>query len=138
MLPKADFQIFYFELESLLNKLVKPCSFFFFFRKIILNKNAECSTFIKKVNLLFNSPESGHVSHVIKFLRTPVLQNTSGWVLLPINIPLKKAARWLNWRLTWLCYSYICYGTHGQQMHRFPFYSQNFFLKSLFNASGGN
>ena len=51
-LLKADFRIFYFELETLLNKLVKLCDYFF--RKIFLNKNAECLIFIKKVNLLTN------------------------------------------------------------------------------------
>ena len=51
-LLKAYFRSFYFELETLLNKLVKLCDYFF--RKIFLNKNAECLIFIKKVNLLTN------------------------------------------------------------------------------------
>ena len=53
LLPKADFIIFYFELETLLNKLVELCSSFFF-RKIILKKNAESIIFVKNVNLFTN------------------------------------------------------------------------------------
>ena len=49
LLLKADFRIFYFELESLLNKLVKLCSYFF--QKIFSDGNAECFIFIKKANL---------------------------------------------------------------------------------------
>ena len=39
-LLKADFRFFYFELETLLNKLVKYVAIFFF-KKIISNKNTE-------------------------------------------------------------------------------------------------
>ena len=56
LLLKADFRIFCFGLETLLNKLVKLCSCFF--RKIILNKTAECFIFIKKVNLFSNRPKN--------------------------------------------------------------------------------
>ena len=54
LLLKADSRIFYFELETRLNKLVKLCSYFF--RKLILNKSVQCFIFIKKVNLFSNSP----------------------------------------------------------------------------------
>ena len=55
-LLKADFRIFYFELKSFLNKLVKLRSYFF--QKLFLNSNAECFIFIKKVNLFSNRPTS--------------------------------------------------------------------------------
>ena len=46
LLLKADFRIFYFELETLLNKLVKLCDYFGY----------ECFISIKKVNLFSNRP----------------------------------------------------------------------------------
>ena len=46
LLLKADFRIFYFELETLLNKLVKLCGYFGY----------ECFISIKKVNLFSNRP----------------------------------------------------------------------------------
>ena len=56
---KADFRFFYFELETLLNKLAKLCSYFF--KKRISNKNAECFIFI---NLFSNRPQSGQTHSV--------------------------------------------------------------------------
>ena len=53
---KADFIIFHFELEILLKKLVKLCSYFF--EKKILNKKVEYFIFIKKVNIFSNRSSS--------------------------------------------------------------------------------
>ena len=64
-LPKTDFSIFYFELETLPDKLVKLCSPFF--RKITLNKNAECFIFIQKVKLFSNRPWKELFSHCLVF-----------------------------------------------------------------------
>ena len=64
-LPKTDFSIFYFELETLPDKLVKLCSPFF--RKITLNKNAECFIFIQKVKLFSNRPWKELFSHRLVF-----------------------------------------------------------------------
>ena len=61
LLLKADLRIFYFKLETLLNKLVKLSSYFFF-RKVILNKNAKCFIFIRKVNLFSNRPYTKFLS----------------------------------------------------------------------------
>ena len=48
LLQKTDFRIFYFELETLLNKLVKYVVICL--REKNLNQNTECLIFIKKVN----------------------------------------------------------------------------------------
>ena len=50
LLPKADFRFFYFDLESLLNKLVKLCSSFF------------SEKFLKKVNLFSNRPHNKSIA----------------------------------------------------------------------------
>ena len=49
--------MFYFDLETLLNKLVKYVVLFF--RKIILNKIAECFIFIKKSTYFLTGPKIG-------------------------------------------------------------------------------
>ena len=56
ILDVSVFRVFYFELETLLNKIVKLCRSFF--RKMILKKNTECFIFIQKVNLFCNKPKS--------------------------------------------------------------------------------
>ena len=50
LLPKADFRTFYFEFETLLNKLIK------YLILLNLNENAECFISIKKVNLFCTTP----------------------------------------------------------------------------------
>ena len=68
LLLKADFRIFYFELETLLNKLVKLCSYFF----VKNNFKQECS-------VLFSSEKSTY------FLTGPGL-NISGSGLKRVEI----------------------------------------------------
>ena len=55
LLPKTDFNFFYFELETLLNKIVKLCSSFF--RKTSLNKNSECLFSSKKSTYFLTGPD---------------------------------------------------------------------------------
>ena len=58
VLIKADFRIFYFELEIHPNKLVNLCSYFF--RKIILNQNA-VFYFHQKNQPIFWQPDNNDI-----------------------------------------------------------------------------
>ena len=68
LLPKVDFRIFCFELETLLSMLVKLCSSFF-----------EKNDFEQECSVLFSSKKSTY------FLIGPLYLNCNSLLLLPSN-----------------------------------------------------
>ena len=61
LLLKSYFRMFYFGLETYLNKLVKLSSYLIF-SKIVLNKTAECLIFFKNFNMFSNRSEPNAAS----------------------------------------------------------------------------